>query len=76
MWGIVGLTLLYAGLRRTGSGLRIGGLALFGLSLTKLFVYDLAFLSSVARAFSFIAVGGLFLVGGFFYQRMDVDSPT
>ena len=76
MWGIVGLTLLYGGLRRTGRGLRIGGLALFGLSLTKLFVYDLAFLSSVARAFSFIAVGALFLVGGFFYQRMDVHSPT
>jgi len=36
----------------------------------------LAFLSSAARAFSFIAVGGLFLVGGFFYQRMDVHSPT
>jgi hypothetical protein len=76
MWGIVGLLLLYAGLRRTGRTLRLGGLVLLGLSLTKLFVYDLAFLSSVARAFSFIAVGGLFLVGGFFYQRMDVHSPT
>jgi uncharacterized membrane protein len=39
-------------------------------------VYDLAFLSSVARAFSFIAVGALFLVGGFFNQRMDVHSAT
>src|SRR5207245_10917414 len=76
MWGVVGLLLLYAGLRRTGRTLRLGGLVLLGLSLTKLFVYDLAFLSSVARAFSFIAVGGLFLVGGFFYQRMDVHSPT
>jgi uncharacterized membrane protein len=76
VWGVVGLSLLYAGLRRSGRMLRIGGLALLGLSLTKLFVYDLAFLSSVARAFSFIAVGALFLVGGFFYQRMDVHSAT
>jgi Predicted membrane protein (DUF2339) len=76
VWGIVGLSLLYLGLRRAGRMLRIGGLALFGLSLAKLLLYDLTSLSSVARAFSFIAVGGLFLVGGFFYQRMDVHSPT
>ena len=56
--------------------LRIGGLALLGLSLAKLILYDLTSLSSIARAFSFIAVGALFLVGGFFYQRMDVHSPT
>jgi uncharacterized membrane protein len=76
VWGIVGLSLLYTGLRRTGRMLRIGGLALFGLSLAKLILYDLTSLSSIARAFSFIAVGALFLVGGFFYQRMDVHSPT
>ena len=76
VWGIVGLSLLYLGLRRAGRTLRIGGLALFGLSLAKLLLYDLTSLSSVARAFSFIAVGALFLVGGFFYQRMDVHSPT
>ena len=35
----------------------IAGFVLFGLSLVKLFVYDLAFLSSIARAFSFLAVG-------------------
>ena len=50
------------------------GFALFGISLAKLFVYDLAFLSSVARAFSFLAVGAVLLVGGFFYQRLAVDS--
>ena len=36
----------------------------------KLFVYDLAFLSSVARAFSFLAVGAVLIAGGFFYQRL------
>jgi hypothetical protein len=76
VWGMVGLSLLYLGLRRAGRTLRIGGLTLFGLSLAKLLLYDLTSLSSVARAFSFIAVGALFLVGGFFYQRMDVHSPT
>jgi len=54
--------------------LQIGGFVLFGISLAKLFVYDLAFLGSVARAFSFLAVGALILVAGF-YQRL-AGGPT
>jgi uncharacterized membrane protein len=73
VWGAVGLTLLVAGLKHAERRLRIAGLTLFALSLVKLFVYDLAFLSSVARALSFLAVGGLILVGGFFYQRLAAD---
>lgn len=41
-----------------------------GASLVKIFLYDLAELSSVARAASFVAVGALLLVGGFFVQRL------
>jgi hypothetical protein len=77
LWGIVGLTLLIGGLKRGGRHLQIGGFALFGMSLAKLFLYDLAFLSSVARALSFLAVGAVILVGGFFYQRLAaLDSRT
>jgi uncharacterized membrane protein len=70
LWCALGLTLLYVGLRRGSAALRIGGPALFGISLAKLFLYDLAFLSSITRAFSFVAVGMLIMVGGFFYQRL------
>jgi hypothetical protein len=70
LWGIVGLTLLYLGLKRAMRPLQFGGFALFGISLAKLFVYDLAFLSSISRAFSFLAVGAVILIGGLFYQRM------
>jgi uncharacterized membrane protein len=77
LWGLVGLALLYTGLRRGVRALQLGGFALFGISLAKLFLYDLAFLSSVARAFSFLAVGGVLLLAGFFYQRLAaVDSPA
>jgi uncharacterized membrane protein len=76
VWAIVGLALLILGLRRSRA-LQLGGLALFGVSLAKLFLYDLAYLSSVTRAFSFVAVGMLIMVGGFFYQRMAaLDSRT
>jgi uncharacterized membrane protein len=71
LWALVGLALLVAGLLRGSAALRYGGLALFGLSLAKIFLYDLSSLSSVARAFSFILVGGLLLAGGFFLQRLS-----
>jgi uncharacterized membrane protein len=71
LWALLGLGLLVAGLLRRSAALRYGGLALFGLSLAKIFLYDLAELSSLARALSFIFVGGLLLVGGFFLQRLS-----
>jgi uncharacterized membrane protein len=79
VWGAVGLALLYTGLRRGRRELQFGGFALFGIALVKLFVYDLAFLSSIARAFSFLAVGALILLAGFFYQHLSgtaVDSDA
>ena len=73
-WGLIGLALLYAGLVRRSTALQLAGFALFGVSLVKLFVYDLAFLSSVARALSFLAVGGVLIAGGFFYQRLSASQ--
>jgi uncharacterized membrane protein len=70
VWGALGLTLLYVGLRGRHTAVRVGGLVLFGVSLAKLFVYDLSNLSSITRALSFLAVGAVLLLGGFFYQRL------
>ena len=49
---------------------------MFGISLAKIFLYDLAALSSVARALSFLAVGAVLLLGGFFYQRLGSGLGT
>jgi uncharacterized membrane protein len=76
LWGLIGLALLYAGLQRSVRALQLGGFALFGISLAKLFVFDLTMLSSVARAFSFLAVGAVLLLGGFFYQRLTQPPDT
>jgi hypothetical protein len=76
LWGLLGLALLYAGLRRRQTAVRIGGLVLFGVSLAKLFLYDLSQLSSVTRALSFLAVGAVLLLAGFFTQRLAAgDTP-
>jgi Predicted membrane protein (DUF2339) len=70
LWGTLGLALLYLGLRRNISPLRVAGFALFGVSLGKLFLYDLARLSSITRAASFLAVGAVLLIAGFLYQHL------
>jgi hypothetical protein len=75
LWGAVGLVALYLGLTRASSSLRLAGFALFGVSLLKIFLYDLSRLSSVSRALSFLAVGGVLLLAGFFYQRLAGVSP-
>ena len=77
LWGLIGLVVLYAGLKRGVTWLRVVGLGLFGLALAKLFLYDLTFLSSITRALSFLAVGALLLVAGFFVQRLsEGDTPA
>ncbi|HET9324171.1 MAG TPA: DUF2339 domain-containing protein [Gaiellaceae bacterium] len=73
-WGIVGLLTLYVGLTRDLRALRIAGFALFGIALAKIFLYDLANLSSVTRALSFLAVGAVLLLAGFFYQRLTATA--
>ena len=79
LWGLLGLVLLYVGLRRDQRALRLGGFALFGISLGKIFIYDLPNLSAVTRALSFLAVGAVLLAGAFFYQRLKTqlnDRPA
>ncbi len=76
IWALTGLSLLVAGVVRRSAVLRYAGLALFGITLAKIFLYDLAELSSVARAASFLAVGGLLLAGGFLVQRFSDERPA
>jgi uncharacterized membrane protein len=72
-WGLLALVSLYAGLKKRRSVLRVGGFILFAISLGKIFLYDLPSLSSVQRALSFLAVGAVLLLGGFFYQRLSAQ---
>jgi hypothetical protein len=72
-WGLLALISLYAGLRQRRRLLRVGGFVLFGISLGKIFLFDLPSLSSAQRALSFLAVGGVLLLGGFFYQRLHAQ---
>lgn len=73
-WGLIGLLALRFGLTAARPALKLAGFALFGIALAKLFLYDLTMLSSVTRALSFLAVGAVLLVAGFFYQRLGARA--
>ena len=75
-WGIVAFGALVVGLRRGLRVLRLAALGLFALALGKLFLYDLSTLSSVTRALSFLAVGAVLLLAGFFYQRLSSEVAS
>jgi uncharacterized membrane protein len=68
-WAVGGLAALYMGLRRDGRMLKAAGFGLLCAALGKIFLYDLAHLSSLTRAASFLAVGVALLAGALFIQR-------
>jgi uncharacterized membrane protein len=68
-WVLIGLVLVVASLRGDRRRLRIVGVALLFAALAKLFLYDLAFLTAMARAVSFIVTGSVLLVAAVLLQR-------
>jgi uncharacterized membrane protein len=69
-WALVGVGTLVVGLRRDIYVLRLAALGLLGLTVVKVFLFDLATLTSVYRVVSFIGLGLLLLVGAYVWQRM------
>jgi uncharacterized membrane protein len=68
-WVLVGLGLVVLSLRSNSRSLRVGGITLLFVALGKLFVYDLAFLTAMARAVSFIVTGSVLLLAALLLQR-------
>jgi uncharacterized membrane protein len=69
-WALVGVAILVTGLQRDLHALRLAGLALLGVTAAKVFLFDLATLSSMYRVVSFIGLGLLLLAGAFVWQRL------
>jgi uncharacterized membrane protein len=70
-WVLTGLALVVISLRGNRRNLRIAGIALLFAALGKLFLYDLAFLTAMARAVSFIVTGSVLLVAALLLQRFS-----
>jgi uncharacterized membrane protein len=69
-WALAGVGVLVTGLQRDLHALRVAGLALLGVTVAKVFLFDLATLSSMYRVVSFIGLGLLLLAGAFVWQRL------
>ncbi|MFH1141902.1 MAG: DUF2339 domain-containing protein, partial [Chloroflexota bacterium] len=62
--GVIG-----AGIVRRSSRVRLAGLALLGIPVLKLFVFDVFLLEQVYRVAAFVTLGVLLLATGLAYQR-------
>jgi hypothetical protein len=76
LWGLSGLGLLSAGLRRRGRPLRLAGLGLLVVALGKVFVFDLQALDSIWRVLSCVGLGLLLLLAALAYQRMRPERDA
>lgn len=68
-WAVYATALILLGVRRNIPALRWQALALFGLLVGKVFLYDLSLLDRAYRIASFFALGTVLLAVSFFYQR-------
>jgi uncharacterized membrane protein len=69
LWGVYALGLISGGIWQKRKLLRMLGIGLFGITLVKLFVFDLAAISTLGKIIAFIGLGILLLVISFLYQR-------
>jgi uncharacterized membrane protein len=69
-WSVLGVGLLWAGLRRNLRPLRLAGFALLTVAVGKVFLYDMAALDQGYRVLSFVVLGLLLLAAAFAYQRL------
>lgn len=69
LWACHSLLLIGFGIWRKRKFLRFAGFIIFGITLGKLFLYDITYISTASKIISFIAVGILLLVTSFLYQK-------
>jgi uncharacterized membrane protein len=67
--GVYALALIFIGILQKKKHLRIGGMFLFGLTLLKLFFYDLASLSTISKTIVLLMLGILLLIASFLYNK-------
>ena len=69
LWLFYALALIVAGAKWKSAALRWQGLVLLGVTIIKVFFFDLSFLARFYRIVSFFILGRVLLIVSFFYQR-------
>jgi uncharacterized membrane protein len=69
VWILYGIIVVVIGFLRDVRSIRLGGIALLGLAILKVFFYDLNSLEQPYRIVSFIALGVILLGASYLYTR-------
>jgi len=69
IWLLYSILLMMFGIWRRMRGFRIISIVLFGLTILKAFIYDLSFLDTLYRIFSFVGLGVILMAVSYLYQR-------
>ena len=68
-WGVYALMLIVIGIARNRKHLRVAAIVLIGVTLVKLFFYDVADLDTIPRTILFVSLGLTLLVISFLYNK-------
>jgi hypothetical protein len=69
LWGVYALFLVIIGIWKNKKYLRIEAIALFAVTLIKLFFYDISHLGTIPKTIMFVSLGVLLLVISFLYNK-------
>lgn len=72
LWGILAFVFLIIGIRKRIKNLRIVALSLLGITILKLFLFDISNASETGKIIAFILLGILILIISFVYQKLKV----
>ena len=68
-WGLYSLYLIALGIWKKKKYLRIAAIALFSITLIKLFFYDISHLGTLSKTIVFVSLGILLLIISFLYNK-------
>lgn len=71
LWGGYALMLIIIGLKNKVKLLRILAIVLFSVTILKLFIYDMADMSTIAKTIVMIILGVLMLIASFLYNKVN-----
>jgi len=74
-WATFAAVLFGAGLRTETRLFRFQGVAVFGVTTAKVFLFDTQGLDTIARTISFLVLGSLLLAASYAYARWQGDRP-
>lgn len=69
VWLLFSIAVMAFGIWRRSRAIRLMAMVLFGATILKIFIYDLSFLDTLYRIFSFVALGLILLAVSYLYQR-------